>query len=228
MSRGTRITLLLAAADADGVAQSQTPAGAADLTLNGALVTDGVGILATAGQRVGRRVLVTTVSDESGKTLTIYGTGPLGNSISESMTGPNATTGYTVQDFVTVTRVAVSAAFTGAVTVGTNGIGGTAWVPLDVNRIGAWWSLGVILGVTANVMPQGTLDPLYPDEQQWWMGQPTDSFWTPTPYDLQSSAMTATNLVTGQVPLRGVRLLVNSGASTGAGINFEVVQQGLQ
>lgn len=113
-------------ADADGVAQSQTPGAAGNLTLNGALVSSGVGILDIA-----RRVLVTTVSNESGKTLTITGTNRYGDSISEVMTGPNATTGYTELDFKTVTQVAVSAAFTGAVTVGTNAIASSEWFPLN-------------------------------------------------------------------------------------------------
>ena len=78
-----------------------------------------------------RRVLITTVSDESAKTFTITGTGWGGNPISETMVGPAATTGYTVQDYLTVTSISVSAATTGAVTVGTNGIASSAWVRLD-------------------------------------------------------------------------------------------------
>lgn len=126
MSAIYETTLNPAAVDADGIAQSQTPAGAGNLTLNGALVTGGVGVLDIA-----RRVLVTTVADESGKTLTITGTNRYGDSISEVMTGPNATTAYTELDFKTVTQVAVSAAFTGAVTVGTNAVASTAWFPLN-------------------------------------------------------------------------------------------------
>lgn len=122
MARIHETSLTLAAADADGYAKSQTPAGAGNLTLDGDLV--GVADVA-------RRVLVTTVSDESGKTLTIYGTDRRGDSISEVMTGPNATTGYTNLDFKTVTQVAVSAAFTGAVTVGTNAVASTAWYPCN-------------------------------------------------------------------------------------------------
>jgi len=231
MSRGMRITVLLATADADGISTSQTPAGAGDLTITGALATGGVAILATAGQNVGRRVLITTVSNESAKTLTIYGTDITGNTVSETMTGPNATTGYTALDFVTVTRIAVSAAFTGAVTAGTNGIGGTGWVPLDTDRVGAQWTLGVVIptGVTADVMPQGTLDCLAPGEVGQWLGQPTDTFAPPTPYDLETSALTATNAVyASNVVMHGVRLLINSGATTAPGVTFLVAQQGLR
>ncbi len=222
MSRGIRLSVVMAAADADGISTSQTPAGAGDLTITGALATGGIAYLGAM-----RQVLVTTVSNESGKTLTIYGTDLTGNAISETMTGPNATTGSPVQHFYTVTRIAVSAAFTGAVTVGTSGVGSTPWVPLDTNRNAPSWSLGIILPVAANVMPQGTLDCLSAGEVGRWMLQPTDTFPTPTAYDLQSSAMTASGLVYGSFPLHGVRLLINSGAAT-PGVYFEVVQQGLQ
>ncbi len=224
MSRGIRLSVIMAAADADGISTSQTPAGAGDLTITGALATGGIAYLGAM-----RQVLVTTVSNESGKTMTIYGTDLTGNVISETMTGPNATTGSPVQHFYTVTRIAVSAAFTGAVTVGTSGVGSTPWVPLDTNRVGGNWSLATILGsgVTANVMPQGTLDCLSPGEVGRWMLQPTDTFPTPAAFDLAAAAQTANGLVHGDYPLHGVRLLINSGAAT-PGVFFEIVQQGLQ
>lgn len=122
----TATSLAPTAAAANNICLSQTPGAAGNLTINGSLASGGVATLDIA-----RRVLVTTVSDESGKTLTITGTNRYGDSISEVMTGPNATTGYTELDFKTVTQIAVSAAFTGAVTVGTNAIASTAWFPLN-------------------------------------------------------------------------------------------------
>lgn len=142
----------LATADADGIAQSQTPAGAGALTLNGALVTSGVAQLGVA-----RRVLVTTVSDESAKTLTVTGTDWFGNTISETITGPVATTGYTDSDFLTVTSVTVSAAFTGAVTVGTNGIASSPPLILDY-MARPQVSLQVAVTGTVNWTVQQTLD----------------------------------------------------------------------
>ncbi len=142
----------LATADADGIAQSQTPAGAGALTLNGALVVAGVAVL-----DIQRKVLVTTVSDEHTKTLVIAGTNASGSIISETMTGPNATTGQSVLDYKTVTSVTVSAAFTGAVTVGTNGVAASPWVRFD-----EWapspTSIQVDVSGTANYTVQQTLD----------------------------------------------------------------------
>lgn len=111
---------------ATAVAAAQTPGAAGNLTINGSLASGGVATMDTA-----RRILITTVSDESAKTLTLYGTDWNGNLVSEVITGPNATTAQSVMDYKTVTRVAVSAAFTGNVSVGTNGVASSRWVSLD-------------------------------------------------------------------------------------------------
>lgn len=142
----------LAAADADGVAESQTPGAAGDLTLDGILVVDGVGVLDTP-----RRILVTTADDESGKTLTLYGTDWNGNSVSETITGPNATTAQSVYDYSTITRIAVSAAFTDAVQVGTNGVASSRPVFLD-EWMFAPTAIQVVVTGTVNFTVQQTLD----------------------------------------------------------------------
>lgn len=154
--RPVSFTTTLATADDDGVAQLQTPGGAGNLTLNGALVSGGVAILATSG--IMRQVLVTTVADESGKTLTIYGTNGSGTAISESMTGPNATTGTTSLYFTTVTRVAVSAAFTGNVKVGTNGVGSSLIVTPDTLVNPFQIGIGCVVTGTINYTVQHSFD----------------------------------------------------------------------
>lgn len=111
----------LAAASANNIALSQTPGGAGNLTLNGSTVTAGVATLDVA-----RRVLLTTTADETAKTFTVYGTDRYGRTQSEVVAGVNNTTAFTVRDFLTITRIAVSAALAGAVTFGTNGVGSTA------------------------------------------------------------------------------------------------------
>jgi len=104
-----------------------------------------------------RRVLFTTVSDESGKTITVYGKDVNGSLISEALTGPNATTGYTVLDYKIVIGIKVSAAFTGAVTVGTNGVASSPWVRMDdfaMSQIG----IQCTASGTVNYTLQQTLD----------------------------------------------------------------------
>lgn len=157
-----RKSLTLAAADADGIAKSQTPAGAGALTLNGDLISGGV---YTAD--VARRIIVVTVSNESSKTVTITGTNIDDIAQVETMTGPNATTGVSTKDFKTVTSVVVSAAFTGAVTIGTNGKASTAWIVLDPSDIYGRHHTGVALSVelTSGASLNFTVEHTFDDVQ---------------------------------------------------------------
>jgi hypothetical protein len=142
----------LAAADADGICLSQTPGAAGALTLNGALVSGGVAVLDAA-----RRVLITAAGDESAKTFTITGTSYNGQTQSETVTGPNATTAQSVLDYKTVTSVVISAAAAGAITVGTNGVASSRWMRLDS---WAFAQVGIQVDVsgTINYTVQQTFD----------------------------------------------------------------------
>ena len=108
------------AADADGVCEAQSLAGAGDLTIDGALATDGVATMDEA-----RRIILTAAaSDNSGVTFTVYGTNEFGSAIQASSVGPSsggANVDFGVS-FKTVTQVAADAATVGNVTVGTNGV----------------------------------------------------------------------------------------------------------
>lgn len=202
-------SVALATADADGIAQLQTPGAAGNLTLNGALVTSGVAILVSA-YGAARQVLVTTVADESGKTLTIYGTNATGNAITETITGPNVTTGTTVAYFRTVTRVAVSAAFTGNVTVGTNGVGGTRWIPLDLMAGTFEVSVGAQVSGTVNYTCQFTYD--------------NPESITGVFDDATMVGDTAAEKTSFLAPISALRIKVNSGTGT---VSATVIQSGI-
>lgn len=107
-------------ADVDGVCAAQAVAGAANLTINGALATGGV-----ATFDVPRGVVIdsTDVGDTT-QTLTIYGTDEYGDALIETITANGTTAVNGLKAFKTVTRVAASAAFTGNVTVGTTDVFG--------------------------------------------------------------------------------------------------------
>lgn len=145
----------IATADAKGIAQAQNPAGAGELTLNGALVVDGVALLGDA-----RRVLITAAADESDRTFTITGTDWFGNSISEEITGPNATTTYTNSDFLTVTSVVTSGAGSGNIEIGTNDIASSPPMILDY-MARPQVSLQVAVTGTVNWTVQQTLDNVF-------------------------------------------------------------------
>lgn len=117
----------LAAASANNIALSQTVTGAANATLNGALVTGGVAYLDKP-----RRVLITNVGNDSGITFTVYGTWLGGQTISETVQGTSGSSVATTLDFATVTRVATSGSTSASgITVGTNGVAGSRWIRLD-------------------------------------------------------------------------------------------------
>lgn len=196
-----RNSVALAAADDDGVAQNQTPGAAGNLTLNGALVSGGVGILHSS-LGVARAVLVTTASDESGKTLTIYGTNHHGEAISETMTGPNATTGSTSLHFRTVTRVAVSAAFTGNVKVGTSGVGSSSTTVMDIYAMPFNAAIGCTVSGTVNYTVQYTFDNPNVATALNWNNHAT----------IASKSAAFDGVITS--PVTAVRTLINSGTGT--------------
>lgn len=92
----------------NNIATSQTPSGAGALTL----------VAATVAFPSPRYVYVTAAADETSKTFTITGLDANGYPAAETITGPNAKARSTTKQFSAVNGVTVSAATTGAVTVG--------------------------------------------------------------------------------------------------------------
>lgn len=152
--------------DADGIAETQTPAGAGDLDLDGVSTgtypyfTD-AGLSSTrteARLSPPRPVSFTTADDESGKTFTVYGTDRAGKLISEVVTGPDTTTASTVKLFASVYRIAVSAALTDAVTVGWTAVSYTKWVYIGNWQNGSNWKFRAFIapGATATYDVEAT------------------------------------------------------------------------
>lgn len=129
----------------NGIATSQTPTQAGNLNLSGgSLVSGGVATLDHA-----RRVAITTATNETARTFTIYGTNRSGNNINEAIKGTNSSSSYTSNDFLTVTQIAVDGATTGAITAGTNGIASSPWFGVT------WHTTPINLGVS--VVTSGTI-----------------------------------------------------------------------
>ena len=117
----------IAAANNDSVCESQTPAAAGSLTLNGAAVTAGVATFDAP-----RRVLITTAADDSARTFVITGTLWNGQPFSETVFGiTSGGSKFTNQSFATVTQVTIDDAAAGAIIVGTNGVADSPWLRLD-------------------------------------------------------------------------------------------------
>lgn len=155
MSNPSVVQLQLAAAVANGICQSQKPAAAGPLTLNGSLVANGA-----ATMDVGRRVAVASNGNDASVVFTITGTNQSGAPISGTVTGLNASSDYTALDFATVTSVTASAATAGNITVGTNGTGSSPWVVDDYTRPD--WSLRVGVSIASGSVTY-TVEHTYDD-----------------------------------------------------------------
>lgn len=103
-------------AAANNVAAAQAVAGAANLTLNGTLVTSGVAIFdSPRGMQ-----LVSSNAGDTTQVATITGVDEYGSTVVETITLNGTTIVSTKKAMVAVTRIAMSAVMTGNITVGTS------------------------------------------------------------------------------------------------------------
>lgn len=201
----------LAAASANSIALSQTPAGAGALTINGALASDGVATIA-----VPARITIASAGNDSGKTFIVVGTDHSGNSITETITGPNATSVTSVLTYRTVNSVIISAAAAGAITVGNSQSGSSPAIALDP---WAFPQVAIQCGVTGtvNYTVQQTLDnpndPVNPIAR-------TSMQWVNHPDTNLVGASTTLQGNYGYAPLF-MRLVINSGSGS---VRLTVIQ----
>lgn len=200
----------LAAAAVGAVAAAQTTAGAGNLLINGTLASGGVATMA-AQQLLG----ITSTGNLSAITFTVYGTDDQGRAISESLAGPNNNTVRTTLNYLTVTRVAVSAAVATNVTVDTVQAGGSVAVPLDQYVTEFNVSLAVQVTGTINYTVQYTFDDVF-------SGTGVGPFTWIDFTTLSSLAINGNGTLVS--PVRAVRILTNSGGGTA---RLTVLQGGL-
>jgi len=121
--RPRRVALIATTADADGIAKSQSAAGAQALTLNGDLIGGDLDIA--------RRITITSASNDTGRTFTVAGVDRFNQEISESLAGASGAAVMTEACFLRVTSVTTDGATAGNVQVGTADAFDTAWCPLN-------------------------------------------------------------------------------------------------
>jgi hypothetical protein len=115
-----RLTLLINGAlatgyDRNGIATTQTPTGADEMTLDGVVSKDFT-------SRGGAYIQLYAAADDTGRTFTVVGADRLGNTVTETITGPGLgliTAGTT--KFWSLKSVTPDAATAGAIEVGVNG-----------------------------------------------------------------------------------------------------------
>lgn len=200
----------LVAASANNISLSQTPAGAGALLLNGSTA----GVLDTP-----RQVLFTFAGNETGHNFVVTGLSGAGDTQSETVAGTTAGTKATVLSYKTVTSITISAAATGALTVGTNGVADSPWVRLD-EWAGSHTGMTFVASGTVNYTLQTSMDDpnsptnaVVPSAMTWVNTNDSDV--------VGATATQKSNFVF--IPL-WVRVLLNSGTGSVTGT---FVQQGV-
>ena len=204
----TKIDIDLVDVDADGIATSQSLAGAGSLTLDGALTSGGSATLDYA-----RQVSITSAGNDSGITFTVTGTDYNDKALAETITGGNVAAVETTGYFKTVTDIAASGATAANVTAGTVDEASSHIVPLNSGYSDVAATLAVDLTGTINFTLQQTFDDLWAEVLSSQSAQ-----W----FDIAAS-QTADLVSAAGIGATGVRLIVNSYTS-GAELQFYVAQ----
>lgn len=202
--------------DADGIAESQTPAagGAQNLTLDGALISGGVFTDAAGG----RQIAIASDGNDSARTFTVTGTDPDGYALTEAVTGPNIATVESAEYFKTVTSITVDDDTAGAITVGTVDELVTQTIPINW-RADTAAALNVNVTDTIDFTVQQTFDNVLRG------GLPNQSAYQNAQWiDIAALAdKTADTTSTSTLGATAVRLMINS-YSSGAEVQMNVNQ----
>jgi len=142
----------LATASANNICLSQSVSGAGSFILNGTLVSGGVAKLDNP-----RKVLITSTGNDSAVSFTITGTTYSNSITSEVILGSNASSVYTITDFLTISSIKTSSSTASTVTIGTNGIAGSPWVSFDPWST-SYISIQAVVSGTVNYTIQQTTD----------------------------------------------------------------------
>lgn len=217
--RPIRFTKSLATADDNGICLSQTPLAAGNLTLNGVLAA---GSPAIATLDTSRQILFTFAADETGRVFTVYGFDKVGGNILTEAVAGTATTAVTTKDFGIITRISVDAATAGALIVGTNGVGASAWYLVDWNLDPTNLVISVDVVGTVNYTVQYTYDNIlgeYDGQGNWSNTYPT-KIWN----DAVLASVTSDGETTYNYAITAWRVLINSGDGT---LRVVAVQSGV-
>ena len=154
MPQRTVLNITIAAATTNGIGASQTPAGAGNLTLAGSLTSGGTYTALDAAHQI----TIVTGADESAHSFTITGTDADGLAQTETMTGPNNTTGTSVNYYKTVTQISTNGAAGAALTVGTKSSIQTPTIQVNTRTSSVQITNAVIVTGTINYTLASTYD----------------------------------------------------------------------
>lgn len=211
MGRPVAVTKSLTAGSVNAIATAQSLAGAALLNLNGASVSGGVALLGSQ-----RRVIITSVGNDTGITWTVTGTNDGGAAIKDTFAGANV--GLAAQsnlDFSTVTSIRSSGATAGNVQAGTNTVGSCPWVRVDPHLNGTLVSINaqLVAGGAGNIDIQYTNDEFLPAPQGNSAIAYAPANTVPTVMTLLGGVVASTDQSPITTPCLGWRFTINSGTS---------------
>lgn len=191
--------------DDNGVCESQSAAGAADLLINGALATGGVATIAEA-----QIITITCAGDETGVIFTITGEDADGITITDPVTGVNGAAAVSVKYFRKITSVATDGATTSTVIIGPISSNGAVTRSVRVNRNQvSSFKLGqfVELSSGASMTYTAQHSPDWPESGDYTAGYSDAANWYSTD---GLTALTATDESNIVIPLETVRLLISA------------------
>jgi hypothetical protein len=178
--------------DADGITTSQAVVSGTNLAINGALVVDGVAIMAAPQQ-----MTTTSVGDATTTTFTFTGTDENGNAQTEDIVGGSTATTQGSLYFKTITSILPTGATAATVTAGSADDSSSAALPLNWRSSEFNANIGVVLSDSPNMTfsVESTLDDVQ------------DSSVTPTWTAVTGlSAKTATTIAATTAPVQAIRL----------------------
>ena len=195
------------AADAESIVSAQSLSVSGAITLDGVLVSNGVATLTVPA------VLVAFSEASSSINFVVTGTGPAGQSQTETLAVTASGTVTGSLSFATVTSVVADAAAAATISIG-NGIPGyTAWIPLDIYTPNQVTNISAKTSGTVNYSVEYTNeDPFDVSIDQLAVPHPAGS--------LTAASGDETHFTT--TLMRAVRLKMNSGDGS---VRFTIVQQ---
>lgn len=217
MARRVVLTKSLAAASTTSIAAGQTLGAAGNLLINGSAASGGVATLDTQ-----RRVIISSVGNDSGITFTVFGTNQGGASISEKVTGANIGLAATQQDFLTVTQITASGATANTVSAGTNATGSTPWQLLNHHITPDELGLALTFNGVATATVEYTYDAVLPPIAIY--APPVVPNPTPIPHSVLNG-ISALSDGTIDWPINAWRLTVTAGTGT---VTLTGIQAGIR
>lgn len=208
-------TTAVLANDADGICESQTPLGAGALSLDGALVTDGVGILPEA-----QILTATWAGNDTARTLTVVYKDADGHQASGTIAGANATTSTSSFYATEVISISVDAATAGALTVGAMAADGMVTASIQVDRYQTPFNVSVFGDITAGTMTYSAQYTADAPQDAYTNGFSTDASWRNVTGITAVAADDDSNIA---FPVQAVRFIQTVGSATGVG-KFTVLQ----